>query len=74
MRTFRKLVFPFSWIFLLMLMVASIANASDFGPKKRGGKRNRPPISVAEPAAIGLLGAGLVSLGIYAKKKRGKKQ
>jgi hypothetical protein len=30
--------------------------------------------SVAEPAAILLLGAGLVSLGIYAKRKRGKKQ
>jgi len=29
---------------------------------------------VAEPAAIALLGMGLVTLGIYAKKKRGKKQ
>ena len=30
--------------------------------------------SVPEPAAIGLLGAGLVSLGIYAKRKQGKKR
>jgi hypothetical protein len=35
---------------------------------------NGPPTSVTEPAAIALLGAGLVSLGIYAKRKRGKKQ
>jgi hypothetical protein len=30
--------------------------------------------SVAEPTAILLLGAGLVSLAVYAKKKRSKKQ
>ncbi|MCX6569102.1 MAG: PEP-CTERM sorting domain-containing protein [Candidatus Aminicenantes bacterium] len=29
--------------------------------------------AVPEPAAIALLGIGLVSLGIYAKKKQGKK-
>lgn len=29
--------------------------------------------AVPEPAAIILLGAGLVSLGVYAKKKQGKK-
>ena len=38
----------------------------------------RPPrsghYSVAEPGAIALLGAGLVSLGIYAKRKQGKKK
>jgi len=29
--------------------------------------------SVAEPASVLLLGAGLVSLAVYAKKKNGKK-
>jgi len=31
-------------------------------------------VSVAEPVTILLLGVGLVSLGLYAKRKRGKKQ
>ena len=35
---------------------------------------NGPPTSVAEPAAIALLGAGLISLGIYAKRKNAKKR
>jgi len=70
-RIFKKLS-SFAWIFLLLLTVAS---ASDFGPRQRDGRhRSGGGISVPEPAVIALLGAGLVSLGIYAKKKRGKKQ
>jgi len=75
-RAFQK-VSRFAWVFLLLLTVTSVASASDIGPRKKPGHRDRdhnPPISVAEPAAIVLLGAGLVSLGFYAKKKRGKKQ
>ncbi len=56
--------------FLLMLgLVTSIAMA--FGPRRppsRGG------YSVAEPATVILLGAGLVSLGLYAKRKRNNKK
>ncbi len=61
-------------LILLLLVVASIAGASDFGPRRRPGRGGGPIRSVAEPAAIVLLGAGLVSLGIYAKRKRGKKR
>jgi hypothetical protein len=70
----KKVGMPLVWMSLLLMTVASVASASDLGPQKRQGRRHRPPVSVAEPAAIALLGAGLVSLGIYAKKKRGKKQ
>ena len=62
----------FLCLFLLFGVISLAANASNFGPRHGG---TRPPVqSVAEPAAIALLGAGLVSLGIYAKKKRGKKR
>jgi hypothetical protein len=66
-----------TWVFLLVLTIASVASASELGPRRKPGNRDRrpsPPVSVAEPAAIALLGAGLVSLGIYANKKRTKKQ
>jgi len=59
-------------IILILLAVASFASAADLGPRRRHGDRG-PVRSVAEPTAIALLGAGLVSLGIYARKKRGKK-
>ncbi len=62
------------WAFLVALTFGSIASASDLGPRYWRRHRPKPPVGVAEPAAIALLGAGLVSLGIYAKKKRGKKQ
>ena len=39
-----------------------------------GANAGNGAVSVAEPAAIALLGAGLVSLGIYAKRKQGKKR
>ncbi len=57
--------------FLLLMSMASVSGSWSSGP--RPPHKPRPPIGVAEPAAILLLGAGLVSLGIYAKKKRGKK-
>jgi len=60
---------------LLAWVASSAAGASLEGPR-RGGGRNRPgnpTYSVAEPASVALLGAGLVVLGLYAKKKNGKK-
>jgi len=33
-----------------------------------------PPPTISEPASVALLGAGLITLGIYAKKKNGKKK
>ena len=71
-KTFKKVGTPVGLVFLLLMTVTSIASAADFGPRRRPGHRAR--YSVAEPAAIALLGAGLISLGFYAKKKRGKKQ
>jgi hypothetical protein len=71
----RRATSPLACAFLLLGLIAAVASASDFGPRRRPGHGGGNPIqSVAEPAAITLLGAGLVSLGIYAKKKRGKKQ
>ncbi len=61
---------PLLTIFLVAWIVTSISFASD-GPRRRHGGGGS--YSVAEPAAILLLGAGLVSLGLYAKRKRGKK-
>jgi hypothetical protein len=69
---FKKLGVVAGLVFLLLLTAISFANASDFGPRR--GRGDRPSYSVAEPTAIVLLAAGLVSLGFYAKKKRGKKQ
>ena len=64
----------FSFLLLLLGAVSTVANASDLRPK-RGQGRNRGSIqSVAEPATIVLLGAGLISLAVYAKRKHGKKQ
>jgi len=72
---------------LLFFVLSTVASAAEMWPgwfKKHGpnstvtnGGTTVPPngtVSVAEPTAILLLGAGLVSLGIYAKRKRGKKQ
>jgi hypothetical protein len=60
-------------VLLLVLSLATFANA---GPHRRpghhGGKGGgcEPPHSVAEPATLALLGAGLVSIGLYSKRKR----
>jgi len=59
---------------IVLWAAASAANASDFGPRhRRKGADHEQPHSVAEPASIALLGAGLVSLGLYARKKLGPK-
>jgi hypothetical protein len=59
---------------LLLWVAASVANAAGSGPRhNRGRERGNPIHSVAEPATIALLGAGLISLGIYAKRKQRKK-
>ncbi len=75
-------------LILLFFVLSTVASASEMWPG--WFKKNRTQstvtthgttndagngvVSVAEPAAILLLGAGLVSLGLYAKRKRGKKQ
>ena len=59
-------------ILFALLVVASVASAADFGPRRRPG--GGPIRSVAAPTAIVLLGAGLVSLGVLAKRKHDKKK
>jgi hypothetical protein len=74
-------------LILLFVVLSTVGSAAEMWPgwfKKHSpkstvtsGGTTVPPngtVSVAEPAAILLLGAGLVSLGLYAKRKRGKKQ
>jgi hypothetical protein len=57
---------------MLFWFASSAAGASHSGPHGRRGGRG-PTYSVAEPSAIALLGAGLVALGFYAKRKNHKK-
>jgi hypothetical protein len=77
-------------LILLFIVLSTVVSAADMWPgwwkKKPHSSSNQLPsqtsgstpggttYSVAEPAAIALLGAGLVSLALYAKRKRGKKQ
>ena len=67
-------------LILMFVVVSAVASASDMWPgwfksdHGTGDTGGGPVQSVAEPAAIVLLGAGLVSLGLYAKRKRAKKQ
>jgi len=60
---------------LLAWFASSAAGASLEGPRRGHGRHRagNPTYSVAEPASIALLGAGLVVLGLYAKKKNHKK-
>ncbi len=63
---------------LIALIVVSgmLLGASEFKPGKGKGKghgHNGAPISTPEPSSIALLGAGLVSLGLYAKRKNANK-
>jgi hypothetical protein len=57
---------------MLFWFASSAAGASHSGPRHRRGGGG-PTYSVAEPSAIALLGAGLVALGFYAKRKNHKK-
>ncbi|MCX6574669.1 MAG: PEP-CTERM sorting domain-containing protein [Candidatus Aminicenantes bacterium] len=57
---------------MLFWFASSAAAASHAGPHNRRGGRG-PTYSVAEPSTIALLGAGLVALGVYAKRKNHKK-
>ena len=70
---FRKLRVPLAALFLLTWVAAAVAFASE-GPRWKRSRHSGGGHSVAEPAAIVLLGAGLISLGIYAKRKRDKKK
>lgn len=69
---FRALRVPVVALFLLAWVVTAVSYAAE-GPRWRR-RHHGGGYSVAEPAAVVLLGAGLISLGVYAKKKRGKKQ
>ncbi len=68
----KKLSVSVYAILLMFFILSTIAGAAYSWPERQkpGGGCYR----VAEPMAIVLLGAGLVSLGVYAKKKRGKKK
>jgi hypothetical protein len=57
---------------LLAWVASSAAGASYSGPRHRRGGGRGGAFSVAEPASIALLGAGLIALGIFAKHKNGK--
>ena len=66
---------------LMAFVLSTVASAAELWPgwfshHHRGTSHttDTQTYSVAEPAAILLLGAGLVSLGLYAKRKRGKQR
>ncbi len=70
-------------VFLIVIsfVSATFLGASALGPGKghghggggNNGHENDGPTSVPEPAALALLGVGLVSLGLYTKRKKGSK-
>ena len=66
----RKLKILLVAISLLSWVMISTAPANA-GPKPP--KPPKPPHSVAEPATLALLGVGLVSVSLYALKKRNKR-
>lgn len=59
-------------VFVLPLAVLSLAVLVSAGPGRRHGGGGGS-YGVPEPASIALLGVGLVSLGLYAKRKKNKK-
>ena len=65
----RKLMGRLNIAVLLTSFVLFAVSGLQAGQRAPGGGH----FSVAEPAAIVLLGAGLVSLGFYVKRKRNKK-
>ena len=65
-------------LILAFLVLSTAAMAGDSwlggtGPRHRPRNHRGHSYSVAEPGVLALLGTGLVSLGIYAKKKKSKK-
>ena len=71
-KVMRNIATPVFAALLVLFVLATVTGMVYAGQRNPtgGGHSYR----VAEPAAIALLGAGLVSLGVYAKKKRSKKQ
>lgn len=60
---------------VLLGVVASLSGGSNDRSRYSWERRRPgPPPTVGEPASVALLGAGLITLGIYAKKKNGKKK
>ncbi|MBE3117722.1 MAG: PEP-CTERM sorting domain-containing protein [Candidatus Atribacteria bacterium] len=81
MSKMRKYYLPILSLILLFFILSTVASAAEMwpgwwkhNPKTGHANDGGNTYSVAEPTAILLLGAGLVSLAVYAKKKRGKKQ
>lgn len=62
-----KFTVPLTALFLLFWAM-SAATSANAGPRKP-----KPPYSVAEPATLALLGAGVLSLGLFAAKKRNRR-
>lgn len=58
--------------FVLPLAIFSLVMLAGAGPRKNPGGGGGS-YGVPEPASIALLGIGLVSLGVYAKRKKNKK-
>jgi hypothetical protein len=58
---------------LLFLFASSAAGGSHAGFRGNRQAAGGPASSVAQPSTIALLGAGLVALGFYAKRKNHKK-
>lgn len=67
----RKLAVPVTALFLLAWMM-STATSAYAGPRRRHHGPGGGTHTVAEPATLALLGVGLASLGLYAKKKRNR--
>jgi hypothetical protein len=58
---------------LLGIVVSLPGKSNDRSRYSWERRQPAPPPTVSDPASIALLGTGLVALGIYAKKKNGKK-
>jgi PEP-CTERM motif len=58
---------------MLFWFASSSAGASHAGPPQYRPVGGKTAIPVAEPSTIALLGAGLIALGVYAKRKNHKR-
>jgi hypothetical protein len=67
-----KKIMTISRVFMLPLAMLSLVMLVNGGPRKNHGGGGGS-YGVPEPASIALLGVGLVSLGLYAKRKKNKK-